>query len=182
MHQRLSEIRDHVDAQRSALLAAASAVPRERWTERPGPDQWSLVELLEHLYKVEHGCARLIAKEAASARAAGHPMETDTRSVLGTLDAFALRDRTERRKAPERVAPGGGWTPDQACDQLSASRAELHDAIRVADGLALGGIHQTHARLGELDLYGWILFVGEHEARHTQQAAAIAAQLGAHDC
>lgn len=179
MHPRLTELRDHVDAQRSALLSAASAVPRDRWTERPTTDEWSVVELLEHLYKVEHGCARLIAKGVANARAAGHPMETDTRSLLGTLDAFALRDRTERREAPERVAPGGGWTPDQACEQLSASRAELHDAIRAADGLALGTIRHTHARLGELDLYGWILFVGEHEARHTQQAAEIAAQLGA---
>ena len=54
----------------------------------------------------------------------------------------------------------------------------MHDAIRAADGLALGSIHQTHARLGELDLYGWILFVAEHEARHAQQAAEIAEQFG----
>src|SRR3954470_6729445 len=74
MHSRLTELRDYVDAQRSALLAAAEALPRERWTERPAPDRWSMTELFEHLYKVEHGCARVIAKGATEARASGHPM------------------------------------------------------------------------------------------------------------
>jgi hypothetical protein len=179
MHPRLTELREYVDAQRSALLAAASALPLARWTERPAPDRWSIVALFEHLYKVEHSCARVIARGVAGARAAGHPMETDEHSVLGTLDGSGLRDRSRRLEVPERVAPAGGWSPQEALDQLAASRAELHDAIRAGDGLALGSIYQTHARLGEIDLYRWILFVAEHEARHTQQAAEIAEQLAA---
>jgi hypothetical protein len=179
MHPRLTELRAYVDAQRSELLAAASALPLERWTERPAPGRWSLVELFEHLYKVEHSCARVIARGVADARAAGHPMETDEHSVLGTLDAFGLRDRSQRREVPERVAPAGGWTPQEALDRLAASRAELHDAIAAGNGLALGSVYQTHARLGDIDLYRWILFVAEHEARHAQQAAEIVDQLGA---
>lgn len=179
MHPRLTELRDHVDAQRSALLSAVAGLPPERWTERPAPGRWSVVELFEHLYKVEHSCARVIARGAAEARAAGHPPETSTDSVLGTLDAFGLRDRAQKRDVPDRVAPAGGWSPAEAREKLATSRAELHDAIRAADGLALGSIHQTHARFGEIDLYMWILFVAEHEARHVQQAAEIVEQLGA---
>jgi uncharacterized damage-inducible protein DinB len=179
MHPRLSELRDYVDAQRSALLSAASTLPAERWTEHPASGRWSIAELFEHLYKVEHSCARVIARGVADARAAGHPMETDDHSVLGTLDQFGLRDRAQRREVPERVAPTGTWTAAEAREKLEASRAELHEAIRAGDGLALGTVYQTHARLGELDLYRWILFVGEHEARHAQQAAEIVEQLGA---
>ena len=168
-----------MDRQRSALLAAASALPADRWAERPAPDRWSMVELFEHLYRVEHGCARVIGKAAQAARAAGHPAETDESSVLGRLDFVGLRERTRQLQAPERVAPAGGWSPAEAVDKLTTSRAELHDAIREADGLALGSLHQTHARLGELDLYNWILVVAEHEARHAAQAAEIAEQLGA---
>lgn len=177
MHPRLIELREYVDAQRSALLATASALPLERWIERPGPDRWSLTDLFEHLWKVEHSCARVIARGVAGARAAGHPMETDEHSVLGTLDAAGLRDRSRRIEVPERVAPAGGWSPQEALDRLAASRAELHEAIRAGDGLALGSVYQTHARLGEIDLYRWILFVAEHEARHVQQAAEIVEQL-----
>lgn len=179
MHPRLTELREYVDAQRSALLAAASSLPPERWTERPAPGRWSVVELFEHLYKVEHSCARVIARGAADARAADHPRETDTHSVLGRLDAAGLRDRSRRLEVPERVAPTGDWSPAEALDKLQASRAELHAAIQAADGLALGSVYQTHARLGEIDLYKWILFVGEHEARHVQQAAEIVEQLAA---
>jgi hypothetical protein len=179
MHPRLTELRDHVDRQRSALLAAASSLPTDRWTERPAPERWSMVELFEHLYKVEHGCARVIGKAALEARASGHPAETDESSVLDRLDFAGLRDRSQRRDVPDRVAPAGGWSPAEALEKLTTSRAELHDAIRVADGMALGSIIQTHARLGDLDLYNWILFVAEHEARHAQQAAEIAEQLGA---
>jgi hypothetical protein len=179
MHPRLIELRDYLDAQRSALLSAVASIPRDRWTERPGPDRWSIVELFEHLYKVEHSCARVIAKGATEARAAGHPMETDNHSVLGTLDAVGLRDRSRKLQVPERVAPSGTWSPDEAAEKLATSRGELHDAIRAGNGLALGSVYQTHARLGEIDLYKWILFVGEHEARHVQQAAEIADQLGA---
>ena len=179
MHPRLTELRDHVDRQRSALLAAASSLPTDRWTERPAADRWSIVELFEHLYKVEHGCARVIGRAAHEARAAGHPPETDESSVLGTLDFVGLRDRSRRIQVPDRVAPSGGWSPSEALEKLTASRAELHEAIRTAEGMALGSIHQTHARLGEIDLYTWILFIAEHEARHVQQAAEIAEQLGA---
>jgi hypothetical protein len=179
MHPRLTELRDYVDAQRSALLSTISAVPRDRWTERPGPDRWSIVELLEHLYKVEHSCARVIAKGATEARAAGHPMETDSHSMLGALDAVGLRDRSKRLQVPERVAPSGTWSPDEAAEKLAASHTELHEAIDAGNGLALGSVYQTHARLGNLDLYRWILFIGEHEARHVQQAAEIVEQLGA---
>lgn len=180
MHPRLTELRDYVDAQRSALLSVASAVPAERWTERPSAGRWSLTELFEHLYKVEHSCARAIAKGVADARAAGHPPETKTSSVMGGLDGQDITDRSTRVQVSERVAPSGEWTREQALEKLDASRYELHEAMQSGDGLALGTVHQTHARLGEIDLYKWILFVGQHEARHVAQAAEIAEQLAAY--
>ncbi|MEO7713412.1 MAG: DinB family protein [Gemmatimonadaceae bacterium] len=179
MHPRLTELLDYVDAQRSALLSAVSALPSERWVERPDPTRWSVVDLLEHLYRVEHSCAHVIARGVEAARASGHPEETESHSVLAALDAFAIPDRSQRREAPERVAPTGGWSPGEAREKLNTSRAELHAAMRAGDGLKLGSIRQTHARLGELDLYGWILFIGKHEARHVQQAREIVEQVGA---
>lgn len=179
MHPRLTELLDYVDTQRSALVSAVSGLPPERWTERPSPGRWSVVDLLEHLYKVEHSCAQVIARGVAAARAAGHPEETESSSVLGTLDTFAIPDRSQRREAPERMAPTGTWSANEAREKLKASRAELHEAMRAGDGLQLGSIRHPHARLGELDLYGWILFIGKHEARHVMQAKEIVEQVGA---
>lgn len=177
MHPRLQELVAYAAAQRAALLAAADAVPASRWSERPSPDQWSLGDLCEHLYLVERGSARVVAKRAAEARAAGHPAETETGSVLNALDGAGLLDRRTKREAPERVQPTGGWTRARALEALAESRAALHAAAREGDGLALGTVRHAHLRFGEIDLYQWILFIGQHEARHVPQAAEIAGQL-----
>ena len=63
------------------------------------------------------------------------------------------------------------WRPSSPC------RRRTRTAIESGDGLALGAIRHTHLRFGELDLYQWILFVAEHEARHTAQVREVARQL-----
>ena len=179
MHPRLTELVEYLGTTRAALLDVAATVPADRFAERPAPDRWSAAEVLEHLARVETSCGRVIAKRTAEARARGVGAETEHSSVLGALDALPLLDRTKRLQAPELVAPAGELTAEQARAALATSRSELLRAIAEADGLALGTVHFTHIRLGELDLYQWILFVGKHEERHTRQLEEIIAQLGA---
>ena len=179
MHRRLAELVEYLDAARASLLDAAALVPADRFANRPAPDRWSAAEVMEHLARVETSCARVIAKRAADARQKGVGAESEENSVLHVLDHMPLTDRTRRLEAPELVAPSGGWTREQALDALVASRADLMRGVADAEGLALGNVRYTHARLGELDLYQWILFVGKHEERHTQQINEIAAQLAA---
>jgi hypothetical protein len=45
------------------------------------------------------------------------------------------------------------------------------------DGLALGRVTRAHPTLGPLNRYQWVLFVGQHEARHAAQLQDIARQL-----
>lgn len=177
MHRRLSEIATYVDAQRSALLAAAHELPEAAWPTRPAPDQWSVSDVCEHLHRVERGSARLITMRVMEARAGGHALETDDSSVMECLDFASLTDRSRRLEAPSRVAPEGGWTRAASLTALAGSRSELHAAIADADGLALQGVRHAHPRLGDIDLYQWLLFVGQHEARHVLQVTEIVQTL-----
>jgi uncharacterized damage-inducible protein DinB len=179
MHRRLHELAEYVEMQRTALLETAATLSADRWGERPAPDRWSVNELIEHLAMVEHSCARVIAKAVAESRAASLGAESDESSVLAALDHARVTDRSNRMQVPDRVAPTGRLRRQQSLDALAASRAELRQALRDADGLALGTIRRQHARLGELDLYQWILFVGQHEARHRSQLGEIVAGLEA---
>jgi hypothetical protein len=61
---------------------------------------------------------------------------------------------------------------------LAESRRELLSALDLADGLALGQISFPHPLIGPLDLYQWVLFVGQHEARHAAQIEEIAGTIG----
>jgi hypothetical protein len=177
MHSRLAEIAQYVDAQRNALLAAAAPLPHADWTTRPEPSQWSVSDVFEHLHRVERGSARLIARLATEARTAGHPPESDESSVMTSLDHARLTDRSRKIAAPERVAPEGGWSRAAAMAAIEGSRAELHAAIALADGMALQTVRAEHPRLGDIDLYQWILFLGQHEARHVPQVAEIVQAL-----
>jgi uncharacterized damage-inducible protein DinB len=177
MHPRLVELTEYLARQRRAVLTAAAAVPTALWTERPTPDRWSVSQILEHLHRVERGTAGLVSKRIARAREAGHPLEAETSSVLNSLDRFGVTDRQRRLVAPELVDPTENPDAETVQQRLAESRVALFAAIESGDGLALGEIHHTHMRFGELNLYEWILFVGEHEKRHAPQIAEVAAQL-----
>jgi DinB superfamily len=178
MHPRLAELSEHLAHQRRTLLDVASAVPADSWQTRLSDGEtWSVSEVLEHLYRVERGVAAVLTKRIAKAREAGHPEETETSSVLGTLDHFRVSELDRRLVAPELVRPTEN--PDRATVErlLAESRAALEAAIANGDGLALGTIRHTHLRFGELDLYQWLLFVAEHEKRHIAQLREIVRQL-----
>ena len=179
MHPRLDELLDYLDAQRARVLDAGAALPRERWSVRPSPERWSVADVYAHLHRVEHGVARLLRKRIAEARASGHPREEEASSVLGALDGRGVSDRSRRLVAPTQVAPPEHPDPATVEQQLEESRAMMRAALAEGDGLALGKITHMHPVLGEIDLYQWILFVGQHEARHVQQITETASAASA---
>ena len=167
MHPRLAELADYLSETRAALLASVEGAPPERLRARPAPGAWSAAEILDHVRKVERGVATVLARALGAAQRAGP--ERSTSSVTGSLDAFGVAIPTRLVSAPEFVLPHADADPERALTGLVRSREELTAAIAALDGLALGEVRVPNAALGELDLYQWILFAGQHEARHTRQ-------------
>lgn len=181
MHRRLTELLDYLDTQRIAVIEAAASLPHDRWLVRPDPNRWSVAEVVTHLHRVERGVAKLIAKRVGEAKEQGHPFETEDSSVLGRLDGKHVSDRSRPVQAPPQVQPPVAPDAATALAMLEESRVALRESLAQADGLALGAIRHPHPVLGEIDLYQWVLFVGQHEARHrsqiTEAAAAVASEL-----
>lgn len=177
MHPRLAELVAYTVAQRSALLAAVNGVPEAYRSQRPALDCWCVAEVLEHLHRVERGISRLAAQGIDRARSQGVGPERNQESLLGSLDDFHLDQRSRRIVAPGPVSPRGELSTDQALAALRESRQALLSALSSGDGLALGEITFAHPLLGVLDLYQWVLFVGQHEARHAEQIREIGARL-----
>jgi uncharacterized damage-inducible protein DinB len=177
MHPRLTELMDYAEAQRAVLLAVVEAIPEARRDHRVDPDCWSVAEVLEHLHRVENGIARLLSRSLERAKAEGLESESEVGSVMASLDALRITERSLRISAPEPVMPRGELTAAQGVVALTESRQTLLSALEAADGLALGQITRPHPTLGPLNLYQWVLFVGQHEARHVGQLQDIARQL-----
>jgi uncharacterized damage-inducible protein DinB len=169
MHPRIAELLVYLETQRTMLWAAVGLIPESLRDRRPDPDVWSVAEVLEHLHRVERGIARLIARTLERAGPGEIELEQEDGSVLGSLDELGLLDRSRPLRAPEPVMPRGELTAVQAMAALTESRNSLVSALKAGDGLALGRITHHHPILGQLNLYQWVLFVGQHEARHAGQ-------------
>src|SRR6266850_2787735 len=103
MHPRLEEVLNYLDSQRTALSEAVELVPAELRDQQPGPDRWSVAQVLQHLVIIEKRIGMGVTKWVADAKAAGVGPEGETSSVLNSLDLALIADRSQRRNAPDEV-------------------------------------------------------------------------------
>jgi hypothetical protein len=169
MHPRIEEVLAHLDAQRAALEQAVAEVPPSLHARRPAPDRWSVAEVLEHLMLVEGRIAKLLGDRLTAAREAGLGPEREQTPVVPTVDVAGLLDRTQSIAASDAVKPRGEQAADASLASLIEQRRALRTMVLTADGLALGDVMIPHGRLGPLNVYQWLVFLGAHEARHTAQ-------------
>ena len=125
---------------------------------------------------VEGRFRTVIADRLAEAKAAGLAAESDTSPIAGTYNVAPLLDRSDKHQAPDVVVPRGAeW--QSALNTLETVRQGFLDLYLAGDGLSLGDVMHHHPRIGNLNLYQWGLWLGGHEARHTEQIREIEASL-----
>ena len=169
MHARLADTMTFVEDKRRELLQSFEGIDGEKLCRRAAPDGWSVAEILEHLRMVESGVARLITKRVGQAREAGLGEEKSTASVMPTFERYSAVLDNAVLQAPSAVQPRTNIDISEALDGLESSREALRAAVVSGSGLSLGEIKHTHPVLGELNLYQWLIFVGQHEGRHKKQ-------------
>lgn len=165
-----------LDQERAGFLAQVSRVPAARQTERPRPDRWSVAEIVEHMARIDTGVARVLA--AKSVEPATATPEELARGRMTPAMAARIRSREERVEAPDRVRPSGTLTPDAALAMLAQARAALRDAVLAADPAVLESRMHPHVVIGPMTLRAWVEFAAHHDARHAQQVAEVADDLG----
>ena len=179
MHPRIQEVIEYLDTTRAGVSDAIEQVAPEWRDQRPSPDRWSVSEVLDHLAIIERRIVRVLARSIESAKAAGLGPELETSPVLDTLNRERIEDRSQPVEAPETVRPQSGNDAASGWEALQKSRADLRSAILAGDGLALSEVTQQHPVLGVINLYQWVIFVGAHESRHTEQLREIAREFAA---
>jgi hypothetical protein len=79
--------------------------------------------------------------------------------------------------ARESALPSGGLDAGAAWAALAETRRILREVLLAADGLALSDLVLPHPRLGPLNVYQWVVFVGAHEGRHAAQVREVTEAL-----
>lgn len=177
MQTQLAEVIARLDRARAELRAAVDAVPGPLRGRQPGPDRWSVSEILEHLSLVEKRFAAIIAMRIDEARAAGLGPEQHPREPLPPNIEQLLVDRANRRSAPEPVQPKGSMDPQAAWNEVERARADLKTTVTSADGLALSQVVHQYPVFGTLTIYQLLEFIAGHEARHSKQIAGLVGEL-----
>jgi DinB superfamily len=177
MHRRSEEVLNYLDKTRTELRAAVDSVPAHVRNTKPSADQWSVAEVLDHVAIVHSRVAAAVSKWIAEAQAAGLGQETSTSSLLNTIPAERILDRSTKVQAPEAIRPRSDIDAEAAWTELEQAREKLRAAFLSGDGFALEQVIQLHPVLGPINMYQWTLFNGSHEARHALQIREIGAKL-----
>lgn len=134
------------------LLAGLAGLSEEQAAYKPGPDDWSVLELLQHVLGGKKGTARLCV---ALARGEAPPGEAQT----GRLPSTQL-------------------TLSEARAQLDAAHMEM---LSFVDGLTPGAnveARYTHPFFGELNCREWAAFQRVHDGDHANQLGQIRSAQG----
>ena len=160
--------------ERARVLENYDRIPLREREVSPGPDRWSAAEVVEHLALTDATVIRVL--RLASTRSGPFPGDAPA-AGLDDAQARAVRDRSRRLDAPDRVRPQAGISPQAALDHLLGERRKLLSALSQAPDGLLDAAHLPHPALGEVSLRGWIEFLGHHDARHAAQLGDLASRL-----
>lgn len=154
---------------REALLQSVKDVHHEKFNQKPTADEWSIKQVMEHLYLMEGAIANNIEKQLAS----GEKEDAKKRPIELSVD------RSTKVEAPNEFRP----TDDEASilemeEKLVTSHQALQNIAAEYSEAALSKKAMPHPAFGNMSLDQWVTFVGYHEKRHMKQIEEVKEKLG----
>jgi hypothetical protein len=160
----------YLEQTRDSVVAAVSGLSDAQMHFKAGPDRWSVAECLEHIALAEDF---LYQNVTANVMKAG-PGAADR--DVAKIDAGVLAmipDRSHKAQAPPQLVPTSRWTTDEALKHFLASREKTIEYLKNTPDLRA---HAVDSPIGQqLDGYQWLLFIGAHSKRHTEQIDEVKA-------
>ncbi|MGP4060744.1 DinB family protein [Halobacillus sp. H74] len=157
-----------LDEKRNQVLDFVNEVPEEQAHLKPGEDQWSILEVLEHLYLME----QLVVYQINQAIKQGDDHQASEKPLHRTTD------RDYKVEAPASVRPKGEFMNlDDAKEGLKKTRESTLSLVNNKEQETLKNRAFPHPAFGDLSLEQWIEFIGWHELRHLDQMKEVRAAL-----
>ncbi len=155
-----------------------SGVTQAQSERHPSTSAWSIGEVLHHLVLVTRGAQRLpdiLARQ---------PPDRFDYSAVVAKRGFDLPDTADPEKggkgvAPERVQPSAGGDVRQLSNALMLDWEECKTRFRAIADRDLSRHYFEHYRLGPLNLYETIAFLGYHAQKHLGQMKRALASASA---
>lgn len=148
---------------RMGILALISPLSEASLTTAPSTESWCILEVIEHLRRVESQVLKSILKSSPGA----------TMSILDMVKYWLLvlaMDLPYRFKAPRSTVPKEiPLSLSQLTEEWSAGRKEWIAYLRAAPTSAMENKVFSHPRAGGMTLPRTLIWLGRHQRRHHRQ-------------
>lgn len=176
MKERLLKAFDAMEAERLALIRQLDSLPTNLLSQKPSPEQWSVVEVIAHLVKAETGTLKYLQKKL---EVGGHRKA----SMLAILRKSFLNFMISlpiKFKAPKvaQLDPGVDLSYAEAVLQWDNVRAALRKEYVNIDPKLIGNDLFKHPFAGKLNLEQSTSFMHHHMGRHIGQIKRTLKELG----
>ena len=197
---KLSDSLDEFRATRARTLAMVEGLSQTQLDFVPGPNRWSIGEVLDHMLLAERLNREQIARLIQLAREGQRPELILTFSDLNisivgvprsllplfetpltcmnmfvpeSLRNYLTRTRLIPFRNPDPATPHHGRSAADLCGDLVASLQETEGVFQKNADLNYDGMIVQHPLLGRYDVAGLLRFMSAHEERHQSQIAGI---------
>ena len=153
------------------LLNTVQPLDSKLFTQRPSDNEWSVAEIVQHLYLVEERVIRDLTRAIDA-----EPGRVSFLKKL--LPTSIVSSRIRKFQAPKAVNPVDVPEKDEVVANYNGARQSLKDLCSAHSAERFKTLVFKHPFLGRIDGAATVDFVGYHEQRHLKQIREVLKKLG----
>lgn len=163
----------YLESTKKGVLDATKGLSDAQWNFKPGPDRWSVAEVMEHLAAAEDLLRGMTQEQVMKSPAIPARDPAEVKKIDDSVIAM-VPDRSHKVDAPEPLRPTNRFgSPAEAQKHFLESRAATEEYLKSTPDLRA---HAVDSPMGmKLDGYEWVLLIAGHSERHTKQMLEVKA-------
>jgi hypothetical protein len=163
----------YLESTKKGVLEATKGLSDAQWNFKPGPDRWSVAEVMEHLAAAEDLLRGMTQEQVMKTAAIPARDPAELKKIDDSVVAM-VPDRSHKVEAPEPLRPTNRFgSPAAAQKHFLESRATTEEYLKSTPDLRA---HAVDSPMGmKLDGYEWMLLIAGHSERHTKQMLEVKA-------
>ena len=169
----LWELINDVNSARRRVLAAVEGLSPEQERYRPGPDEWTVPQVIEHLVLAEMGGIYGMWRVAQAVKAGAGEWTGELPHQGRAIEEIIALTWRDQEDAPEAATPQIDGPLAFCVAELEACQYLLASFAAAIHGLTLTEIIYPHFLMGPLDAGQRLQFLRWHLDHHRDQISGI---------
>src|SRR5688572_15471513 len=153
----------HLEKTSAAFLASVEGLTDAQWNYRAAEGRWTIAEVAEHIAASE----KMLRDMTTGAMKEPTPADVLTDARKDDAVLAVIPNREKKFKTSEPLEPTNRFqSPAASVQAFKSERAATLALARTGGDLRA---YAAKGPMGNLDAYGYLLFISAHSERHTKQ-------------